>query len=85
MENIDINTCKSLEISRQIPEKDLILMFPFSYINYRIMTALQRHALFSYDPMPESEGSTFTKESDATFKSFLEAVGPAREDTVLGH
>ncbi len=85
MENIDINTCKFLKISRQIPEKDLILMFPFSYMNYRIMTALQDHALFSYDPLPESEDLSFTQGSEASFKAFLEAVGPAREDTVLGH
>ncbi|MFH1489751.1 MAG: hypothetical protein ABII06_12685, partial [Pseudomonadota bacterium] len=72
-------------ISKKIPERDLILMFPFTYVNYRVMAALCLHPLLPSSAAPEYEDLHGNMKQKSSFKAFLEALGPVPEDTGPAH
>ena len=72
-------------ISKKIPERDLILMFPFTYVNYRIMAALCVRPQPLSSSVLEYEDMTDKRKQMASFKAFLEALGPVPEDTGPAH
>jgi hypothetical protein len=72
-------------ISKKIPEKDLILMFPFTYVNYRVITSLCFRPLLPSSTTPECEDLPGNMKQMASFKAFLEALGPVPEDTGPAH
>ena len=84
MENVEERKINPVNISASIPEEHLILMFPFTYVEYRI--------LMSSD---DSFGNIFSLEKKAeyfddeklsqSFQSFLSFMGPVPEDTIRAH
>lgn len=87
MENPDFMEPRPIEIPNNFSEKDLILMFPFSYATYRVVIMATQYNVFIDEKEPEQDFSTGTliEKWLETFKNFLETVGPAPEDTEMAH
>ena len=77
---IEMDRLKALDISDQIPEEHLILMFPFTYLAYRTILAACYAPFHHYDPDRGVRGANVNEVWLGTFKEFLSYVGPAPGD-----
>jgi hypothetical protein len=76
MENIEERKVNPISISSNIPEEDLILMFPYTYVEYRVIMSTDDSLSNLLNP---------EKEIPQSFKSFLSFMGPVPEDTHMAH
>ena len=81
MENREERRINPIIISSSIPEEHLILMFPFTYAEFRIqMSNDVSFNYYSYD-----KNCIVNKETSQSFKSFLSLMGPLPEDIQKEH
>lgn len=84
MENIEERRINPVSISPCIPEEDLILMFPFTYVEYRIMMSTD-DSFGAFLSLGKKTTYTANEEITQSFKSFLSFMGPLPEDTQKAH
>ena len=85
MEYIEADNFIPMKITDDVPEKHLIMMFPNTYVFYRVIAAsycdyhCEFHQKKSLNDLSESE--KWLK----SFKTFLVEVGPVPEDIDRAH
>jgi len=84
MEHVEERRINPVRISTSIPEEHLILMFPFTYVEYRILMSSEESFGTMFTPENRAEGSEKTQYSQS-FQSFLSFMGPVPEDTKRAH
>ena len=85
MRYAEINKSQSLKIPNKIPEEDLILMFPFTYMTYRMMIAYCSDPFRGHLMTQGANGSAIREGWLGSFGAFLEEIGPAPEDVQKPH
>lgn len=77
--------CQTIEVSCGISEKDLIMMFPYTYVNYRVMLVSLSDPVNPRYAMEPVEHLSAPEVWLKSFRSFLETMGPAPEDVEYAH
>lgn len=80
MEHLDIIPPRSLDIPGEIPERDLILMFPHTYLAYREIIGCCHDPHHPLYPYYGGRGVRIEDRWLESFTAFLEQVGPAPTD-----
>jgi len=85
MEYAEIKKSQPLKILNKIPEEDLILMFPVTYITYKMMIACCFDPFRGHHMMPDAGALAIGDGWLGSFETFLKKIGPVPEDVQRPH